>query len=200
MVHLTCLEILSCAMSYSVEMSPFNPPSDMCVVMREKTVFTSWKVFLFPLLSIDAAKSIMNLYKSSRFNVRTEDTEISFRIQNFLPLSQPPSNTQAGVTGWRQEWYTSAPAEPRHSCWRSEHNLTTWHSTESELGEICCPCTSKGHDTKPRPTPPQLRNWAWVLYPPGVGAPHPGKFLNGLNSSQTTGFLYRLGSMKEIRS
>lgn len=81
-----------------------------CVwLMREKIVFTSWEVFLFPLLGIDAAKSMMKLYQSSKFNVRTEDTEISFRIQNWFLPSVPATIKRIG---WGdRERYTSAPAQ-----------------------------------------------------------------------------------------
>lgn len=66
----------------------------------------SWKVHSFLLLTIDATKSIMNLYKPSKFKMRTEDTEISLRNLTFTQMediisSLCPSHHQTHRLGGR---------------------------------------------------------------------------------------------------
>lgn len=108
----------------------------------------SWEVFLFPLLTNAATKCIMNLYKPSKFNTRTEDTEISLRnltftqMEDIIPsLCTSHHQTHRLGDGWQGDTHHHQhPAFwclPEESCWRSEHSFTRWHSTESELGETC---------------------------------------------------------------
>lgn len=167
----------------------------------------SWKVLSFLLLTIDATKSIMNLYKPSKFKMRTEDTEISLRNLTFTQMediipSLCPSHHQTHRLGDRWQGDTHQHQQP--ASWRSPSRAAGDQSRASPGGGAQKASwerhaiSGNAKDLKPRPVPPQLRNWARVLYPAGRGIPHQGRFLSGRNSNQSTDLFYRLGPMREM--
>lgn len=133
----------------------------------------SWKVLSFLLLTIDATKSIMNLYKPSKFKMRTEDTEISLKNLTFTQMediipSLCPSHHQTHRLGdrWQgdthQHQQPASRRSPEQSCWRSEQGFTRWQSTESKLGETCHLWKCKGSQTKTHATAAQKLSTGFI--------------------------------------
>lgn len=159
-------------MACSVGTPPFSPPSSLRVSLWGKTLLFLEKCFHFCYFLPMSQRKIMNSYKPSKFNTRTEDTEISIRNSTFTQMedinpSLCPNHHQTHTLGdgWqsgdesdthqRQRQQPTSWRSPEQSCQRSEHALPAGMVLTSSWER--CAVSGKAKEMELRPMPKQLR-------------------------------------------
>lgn len=132
-----------------------HPSTLLLTCLWGKTSLFLEKCFQFCYFLLMSQRSIMNAYKPSKFNTRTEDTKISVRNPAFTQMediipSLCPSRHQTHTLGdgWQdgdesdthqlQRQQPTSWCLPEQSCQRSEHSIASRRSADIELGKTCC--------------------------------------------------------------